>query len=464
MKHFKKLICLLSVAAMLFSCVGCDAASLLEQLDFMPALSKDAVLLKLAEYVNGRTPTSADVSMDFTMHADGNTVNILVNGTALVASETDLYGEGQLTVNINDVEATDFAQVYTFAENGKLLTFTHTDNSDRWFKSESLLPEVQPTPSPTPTPVAEGEAAEAEPVLTIPEAYKLFLLEEGIQTLNDKQVYMLTGTLESELFLRFLEDSLHLAALTTRMQALSPSTRDIDLGTLDYTALSADVVVYLDKTDCSPEQVELTINGANRLLSDLLPMLPKQVTTLLPAHVSIDPIRIVFTEIGFDSVIVPTVTEEGRILALQETFNPNQGDGNFALLQYLDAVKFTPPKGFKQSELSSSYATFRNADNTCAIHYELYKNMTTDAFVESVENGLIPAMEAADLIPVSAAEEAIGEYQTHSITSNGVNIFIATRTFGDSLLGIYVEDNTGTPISSVLPPILNTIEAIQVEY
>ena len=460
MKHLKKLVCLLSVAAMLFTCVGCDAASLLEQLDFTPALTKDTVLLKLTEYVNGRTPTSADITIDFTTHADSNTISVSIDSSTIVASETDSYSEGQLTVTINDVETTDSAQVYTMAENGKLLTYTHTDNADHWFKSEALLPETQPTPAPT----AEVDAADADAALTIPDRYKMFLLEEGTQTLNDKQVYVLTATLEGEAFRAFVENNLQLNALTARMQALSPNTKNIELSTLDYSSLSADVVVYLEKRDCSPAQIELTVNGTNLLLTDLLPMLPDQVTSLLPGHISVEPVRIVFSDIGFDSVTVPTVTEEGRILALQETFNPKQEDGSYVLLHYLDAVKFTIPNGFKQSELSPSYATFRNADNSRAIHYELYEDTTADAFIKAVENGIIPAMEAAELTPVSAAEEAIGEYQTHSITSNGVNIFIATRTFGDSLLGIYVEDNTGTAISSVLPPILDTIEAFQVEY
>ena len=54
--------------------------------------------------------------------------------------------------------------------------------------------------------------------------------------------------------------------------------------------------------------------------------------------------------------------------------------------------------------------------------------------------------------------------QTTHITTNGVNVYIACRNVGNSLLGIYVEDSTGKPIHSVLPDILERIEDWNVEY
>ena len=54
MNQIKKLGCLLMVTALLFTCTGCDIGSILSQLDFTPAVTKDSVLLKLTETVNGR--------------------------------------------------------------------------------------------------------------------------------------------------------------------------------------------------------------------------------------------------------------------------------------------------------------------------------------------------------------------------------------------------------------------------
>lgn len=469
MKQIKKLGCLLMVTALLFTCTGCDIGSILSQLDFTPAVTKDSVLLKLTETVNGRAPTAANVELEISAHTDIGDLSLSLSSSAAIASETDSYAEGEANITINGVETSDSAQIYNLAENGKLLTFTHVDSRDLWFRSETDLPTNQPEATPMPTPAPAEDTATTSPTpapeIVIPEAYKFLLLEEGTQTVDGKQVYMLTGTLDGEACLDLLQNSLQLDALTARIQALAGSTSATsDLKALNFSDLSADVVLYLHKSDCSPAQIELTINSANLLLTDLLNALPPQVHAALGNHVSLQSVHVTFSDINFDPVTIPTIPEDARIRATQEAFVPAQADGSFVLMQHTDAVKFTPQAEFRLSEQGPSYISFRNGDNTCAIHLELYSDTSGESFVSLVEAGLTPAMETAGLVPVSAAAEPIGDYQTHSITSNGVNVYIAHRNIGDSLLGIYVEDNTGRSLTAIMTPILDAIENHQITY
>lgn len=442
MKLMKKFVCLLSITAMLLVCTGCIEGFLAE--------SKETVLLKLSEYIGDRTPTSATVALDFAMNTEINgtptEIAVLLESSTLTPSETESYGEGSLICNFNGQEIRDGAQVYNFTEDGKLLTFTHVDSKDRWIGSESALPEQQPASTPT---------------LSLPETYGFLLLEEGSQPIGDVQAYTLTGSLDGEDCKTLLLDSLNLDALTARLQKLAPDGTDvssIDLASLDYSPLSADVTVYLNKADCSLLQIEVTLNGANLLIGDFLSILPTHISTLFGHTVTVQPIHITFSEIGFDPVTVPPVPEEARLLAAQETFDPDRGDGSYVLQLHGNAIQFAAPTDLAVTKLGSAYAEFQNGNNSRAVHIELYRETPAETFFTSVENGMIPAMEAHELTPITASEAPIGDYQIRSITSNGVNIYAACRPIGKHLLGIYVQDSSGADCNSALASILSSIE------
>ena len=465
MKTRNSIICLLCAAALLLSLCGCSALS-----GFF-AETKEDVLLRLTEYVDGRNPTAATVTIDFAMTSElgdvPTDITISLENRTLIASETESYSEGEFSYTINDQEVSHSTQVYNFAENGSLLTFTHVDSTDRWFRSETPLPDLQTEVTPTPAPTNSEGTDSAAAEVSIPEEYTSLLLEEGTQTLGDQEVYVLTGSVDGEVCKAFLLDSLNLDALTARLQSaaskgIDPNT--INLKNLDFSTLTADIIVYLNKESCAPVQIELTLNGMNLLITDFMAMLPEQTAALLGSSVTIKPVRAVFTDISFDPVTIPQVTEESRIQAMQESFDPDQGDGSFVLQQYGDAVKITAQNKWSPTELGYCFAAFRNGDNTRSAHYELYQNMTGEDFIALVESGMIPAMEAQELTVTTAAGEAIGAYQTHSISGNGLNVYLAYRTVGNSLLGIYAEDSSGADLTAVLTPILEAVEDYQLEY
>ena len=464
MKKIKAAVSLLCTAAILLSLTGCTA-------------SKESVLRKLTQYIDGRTPTSASVTLELalTTELDNQPISLAVSldSSIMTQSETASYAEGNYTYTLNDTKVEDTAQVYHFAENGKLLSFTHLDSADRWFRSETELP-VDFVPAVTPAPAAEEEKESPsfasvlnKTDVIIPEDYDFLLLEEGTQTLHDTEVYVLKGTLDGNSCSQFLSESLLPHVLANGLQTFSSHEERLNAAEWNepnYSALSADVVVYLDKKDCHPVQADVTINGANLLIHNVLDLFPAQITDRLGSSVAIEPIHAVFTDIGYDAVTLPTVSEEARMMALQESFDPDLGDGTYVLQQFGDAVKFTAQSDWTISELGYCYATFRNKNNSRAVHIELYRSTTAQQFFDLVESGMIPAMEAVELTPTAAAGENIGEYQTHSITSNGVQVYSACRSVGDSLLGIYVQDSSRKDMNTILTPILESVEDHHLEF
>ncbi|MBQ3010039.1 MAG: hypothetical protein IJD81_02480 [Oscillospiraceae bacterium] len=464
MKIRTSVISLLCTAALLLSCSGCSALSSY----FIE--SREDVLLRMSQYTDGRTPTAAaaEVNLSMTSHAGDSATDISVSlkSHILLASDTDSYADGEFSYTVNGKTVSDSAQVYNFAENGALHTFTYAANADRWFRTDSSLPEQPPKPTPTPAPTpTEGEST--EPQMTIPEPYEFLLLEEGTQTLGDTEVYVLTGTVDGESCVSLLQDALLSDALTARLRSAAPKGSDlsaIDLKQLDFSAITADVVLYVSKETCAPMQMELTLSGLNLLITDLMGMLPPQAIAFLGTSLSIEPVRITLTDITFEPVTMPALPEEARVLSMQESFDPNRGDGTYVLQQLGDCVMITPQSGWTVSELGYCFAGFHNPDRTRSAFYELYRNTSPEDFIASVEQGMIPAMEAHELTVTTAAGDPIGDYQTYSIKGDAVNVYLAYRTVGNSLLGIYAEDSSGANAAAVLTPILDAVSDYEIEY
>ena len=464
MKKLKTIICLLCISALMLSLTGC--------IDSFLTASKEDVLAKLIQYTNGRTPTSAAVNISFSMDAvvndDPASIQFSMKNQIMQSSETNSYAEGEYVCIINDAEIRNNIQVYNFTEDEKLLTFTYTENSDYWARSETALPEPTPAPvaTPTPTPAPEesqtklpdslAQLLKKEPI-EIPQEYTAFLLEENTQFLDDTEVYILTQSVSGESCAQMLQNSLI-------SDAISASLQGADIKSLDLSPITADVTLSVNKESGALTQAEIVISGLNLRISDILSMLPENAGAVQYNSITISPVRIKVSDIGYDSVTIPTVTEDARILASQNKHIAKQEDGSYILLQYKDAVTFTPQTDWTVTGSGYSFADFRNENNSRAVHFELYRNTSAEAFFSLVETGMIPAMEAVELTPVAAAGEPIGAYQTHCITSNGVNVYSACRIVGDSLLGIYVQDSTGADISAVLTPILNSVEDCTVTY
>lgn len=462
MKRKQSIISLLCAAAMLLSLCGCSS------LGVFFAKSKHDVLLQLTQYIDGREPTAATVTLDLILNseADGEPISSslsLTNRTQM-ASETDSYGDGDFACRIGDQEYGGGVQVYNFTEDGKLLTFTHVDSGNSWFRSETELPEQLPAPTPKPTPVPEEGEAAATPEVTVPEEYEFLLLEEGSHSLNGQEVYTLTGSVSGDSCKALLLDSLQLDALTARLLSSSDDVASVNLKDLDFSALSADVTVYLDKMTCAPIQIELTLHGTNLLITHLMEMLPEQAAELLGSAVTVESFDAVISDISFEPVSVPKPDEEARMMAMQESFDPDRGDGTYILQQHGHSVKITAQNGWSATELGYCFAMFHNSDQTGSAHYMLYRDMTGEEFISLIESGMIPDMEAQEVEVTIAAGEPIGEYQTYGITGNGISVYLAYRTVGDCFLGIYAEDSTGAKLSSVLTPILAAVEDYQLEY
>lgn len=468
MKKLKTIICLLCVSALMLSLTGCIE-------EYLTA-SKSDVLGKLIQYVDGRTPTSAAVGITFSIDATANdapvTIPVSMESRIMQSDSTNSYAEGEYKFTVNDAEIVESTQVYNFAQNGMLVTFTHIDSSDRWIRSETPIPESTPVPSATPAPTPAADSEEASPTdflnqllkkeaVEFPEEYAQFLLEEETQMLGDAEAYVLTCSLSGEVCSVLLSDSFIPDAMTA---SLLSDAEGMDFKNLDFSHLTADITVYVNKQTGAPMQADIVLSGTNLLIPDLLPMLPAYTQAAKYHNVTISPIHITLSDLRYEPVTLPTVTEEARILAALSTFTPQQEDGSIVILQQTDAVTFMPQSSWTVTELGIYYAGFRNSDNSQAVHFELYHNTSPEAFFSLVESGMIPAIEAEELVPVAAAADAIGAYQTHSITSENVNVYSACRTVGNSLLGIYVQDTGGADIATVLTPILDTVADYTLKY
>lgn len=444
MKKMMKQSCLMvCVVALLLSVSGC-----------MPATT-EKVLTKADQWIAGRSLTAATVDMDLTMTVtlggEAEEIAMHVSADTKIGSGSNAYGECDYAITVGAEELGDSVQVYNTVEDGKLVTFTHVDSPDAWYRTETALP--------TGANAATGAFLEELGAL---------VLEEDTQTLNDREVYVLTGTPVGDGWKALLTNSANVSALMDLLKASAPegfSLSDFVIAQTDLPGLSAEMTLYVDKRTCEPVQVDLTIEGMDSLLPPLLSALPKSITSALGVGVFASPIQVVCTDLTFDPVELPEVPEVGRIQGAQAAFQPDRGDGTYVIQNSGDAVQFAPLESWTVTGLAYNYVSFATADKKQTADFELYAHTTPEEFVKLVEDGIIPALKALELEVTSQAGSAIGDYQTHVISARGVNIYLAYRVFGDSLLGIYVQDtNSGADLTATMTPILESIQAYDVEF
>lgn len=162
---------------------------------------------------------------------------------------------------------------YGVVENGRVVTYTNA--MDEWSKTES------------------GEMPSAGEVQNILKNFKAedlgLALAEETEKLDDREVYALTGTLQGDVLAKLLESS---------GNALGDAMGDLGEG-LDYSSMSADMKILIDKEGHDLAQIKIDVNGLNEMAD-------------LGEEVSIDTCSVTISYYSIDDVEEIVVPEEAK--------------------------------------------------------------------------------------------------------------------------------------------------------
>lgn len=260
------------------------------------------------------------------------------SGCTTATVEVDYGGETSRTVTEN----------YTVMEDGALVSYIHSGGV--WMKlSTGQTPEG---------------LAQAASVVSV--AADAAAMDETVTTFEGREAVCLTAQVTGEA----MEEAL--GALVESLRQQSGASAD-EAAAVDYSALTCDMRIYVDKKTCLPMAQEMTFSGMSEALSPLYGALDMTVAvtacTATATFLSCE---------AQEAITLPEGAAEKaeaweRLLAGE----PDNGDGTFTIREGTALVDIVPPEGFQLTDKAYDHLYFKRDDNR-EVRYTMHHGYATD--------------------------------------------------------------------------------------
>ena len=215
----KKLICVLLAAVMVLSLAACGGTpqettrattvppeTTLPPETTQPPLTAKTVAEQMVQAVEGKTMTGGTVAMafDFTMIAPGAEGEEATEITMEMGMEMDMklsaeplamYNNSKVSMKMIGLDTTIETESYILQEEGQLVSYNHMLMDDSW--TRTAMPETQ----------LQEMNKEADYTWILKKEDGALILTEGVQTVNGREVYVLSCTLTGDEMQKTLDSS-----------------------------------------------------------------------------------------------------------------------------------------------------------------------------------------------------------------------------------------------------------------
>lgn len=265
-----------------------------------------AVLLaeEMAAATEGKqmTQITSAVDMVMSMGMDGITVEMTMNSKSdsVVSLEPyAAYTGTAMTMNVAGEEITESAESYVVVEEENIIYYTYSDSTGQWNRldMDMSLEDV--------TSMYTGYDWMKD---TLPAD---LVLEEGTQTLEDREVYKLSCTLTGE----------QMQMALGGMSGMEDLLKESGLEAMDFTLLTVPTTFYVDAETYLPLQMEIDIEGLDQMIADLVAESVEGAG--MDMEINISKLQGIYSNISYEPVEVPAVPEEAYTSVSQESFNPD---------------------------------------------------------------------------------------------------------------------------------------------
>lgn len=287
MKHTRRIALVLALSLLILCFAGCGK------------MTTEKLAGKMVTATAGKIMTQMDAEMDLEMDfAVGEGEMVMEMGfdigyeMAMKMSREPFAGYGDIKVDMSmgvlgqNVDISETMQLYVVLEDGKLVSYTHTDSLDSWDSQEAPDTEA---------------ATQTLDYSFLTEMIPEITLEEEKAMLGDREVYVIRLTMTGEQMQKALGEN---SALT---DALSQTGID---GQIDFSALTVPAVFYVDAETFLPAQIELEITGMGEMMQSMVTALPNLGLEGDSVQIAVPVCRMVVKNISFDPVEVPALPEE----------------------------------------------------------------------------------------------------------------------------------------------------------
>ncbi len=459
MKKIKRLLLIVSIITMICSLTGC-------------AMTTEKLLANIDKAYSGHIISgfNAEFPMEISMTVGEESSDIAIELEATFdsavsddSSDGDFYMEIDYKIDTEEETVSDDIQIYAEHKGDTFTTFLHmhTDSRDIWDRTDAdaefltignRLPEIDPS---------------------------AMVLAEETQQLNGTEVYVLSFTLSGEMLQESWNEAIAEMGSEPDDALKGTGSEDFDWKKMDFSALEFSFVLYVNAETYFIEKQECSIRNLDAVLNHLMSDLMESLLSALPEGAAVEPdfisfeipdITLVISDLRLDGTEVPTISENDRITATLRSFNPDLGDGVYAIHDYgglfdrvTNAVQFTVSDYRIVYDMAPNYVFFFNEEGTGSniiFHYPC----TSEEYIQDILMRDVGFFTDASNLRYGFAEN-IGDYKTFFISTYDDNYhFYAWKEVGNSVLCVEISNTKNPDIVKSLTPILDSIEPYEIQY
>ena len=328
----KKLISLCLAAVLAVACCGCSAEP------ETPAQVVEKMRTALLETPCGH----AQIVMDMTLTLDGGEYGTIemssktTNDIKISQEPVSGYTTATVDVDYGGEKSSSYTENYSVVEDGEIVSYIQANGV--WMKVST---------GQTPEGLARSASSVSVDDTNV-------AIDEAVTEYEGKEVICLVTQITG--------DALQ-GAIGGMLEAIGQEGGSLEeaagtVGAIDYSALTCDVRIYLDKETYLPIAEEMTFSGMNNVLNPLYEQMgmSAEVTTCTASA----------TFLSYDSQ-EETVLPEGAKEKAEKWMRllsgePDNGDGTYTIREGTAIIDIVPPEGFELTDKGYDHVYFKRDD------------------------------------------------------------------------------------------------------
>ena len=270
-------------------------------------------------------------------------------------------------------------------------------------------------------------------------------LADGVQTINGREVYVLSCTLTGDEMQNTLDSS----------AGMNDSMSELGISPEDFAALRVPTVYYIDAHSFYPVEVQMTVEGFDTLINSILSSTMGMDPETAGMEVKVGAMTVSMKNMTYDPVEVPPLP--------QVAYDATASAGTYRLEAGDKAIQVVLPTGWVENGAEANMLSAHNSDNTQMAAFIVLESVEGIDFAKQIENGDVATLKQNKQYSGHGMGEPIGTYQTMWLQGEGMSVYYAWGSVGNAYVYVHVLDTTGQSMEEVLTPMLNTISAPRAE-
>lgn len=363
-------------------CCACSQSPETQQPE-TPEPETPAQVLEKMQAALSETPCGqAQMVMDMTMVLDGGEYGTLEMSTKTTndfkISQNPISGYTTATVDVDygGEKSQSFTENYAVIEDGALVSYIHSDGI--WLKVSTGQ-------------TTEGLAKSASPTIEA----STVAIDETVTEYGGKEVICLTSQITG--------DGLQ-AVLGSMLDNVAQQGGDLGetaetAGTIDYSALTCDARIYLDKETYLPIAEEMTFGG----MSDVLNPLYEQMGLTVDVTNCTASASFLSYEAQEEIKLPEEAAEKADAWTRLLAGEPDNGDGTFTIREGTALIDIIPPEGFELTDKGYGHVYFKRDDYRevkYTAHYGTAEYLTSIVDRDLSRYGDLPKNISREQIPL----------------------------------------------------------------